>query len=165
MNVNALDYISYFAKIRKVEIDNFYLVTNGKIVSENFIKAIFNLYLMCNDNEYSGLALSVDKYHEKIPADNIRKLKVFGFFQEKPNGSLIHEGRARKLERGKYSRDEEIRKIDVEDGYMLYLNCKGNIVNGCDWSYKSQDKKRNIVCGFEQLSLEAITLYNNYYFS
>jgi organic radical activating enzyme len=169
LNVSALEYICYFAKKRKVEIDNFYVVTNGKVVSDNFIKAIFDLYLMCKDNEYSGLALSVDKYHEKVPADNIRKLKVFGFFQEKTNGNLILEGRAKKLPEDLLrSRDEKVYKIDVEDGYvqgMLYLNCEGNIINGCDWSYKSQDKKENIVCGLEQLSLEAITLYNYKHFS
>ena len=42
-----------------------------------------------------------------------------------------------------------------------YLNCKGNIIAGCDWSYESQDNPERIVCNVGDLTLDKIEEYAN----
>jgi hypothetical protein len=32
-----------------------------------------------------------------------------------------------------------------------YLNCNGNIINGCDWSYENQEKYK--ICAVEDLKM------------
>jgi organic radical activating enzyme len=141
------------AKKHKVDIGNFYIATNGKRVTNEFILAVMNLYLYCSDNEVSQLEVSTDKFHdvdEKIKR-NMEKLRVFKFTGVKHDIDekyLINQGNAslnyggRELSISKYDYDTD---THINEG-QIYLNCKGNILPSCDLSYENQDAK-NLILG------------------
>ena len=47
----------------------------------------------------------------------------------------------------------------IDDG-VIYLNCKGKILAGCDLSYNSQDDKDDerglVICDVDDLSMEVV---------
>jgi len=85
-------------------------------------------------------------------------------------GSLISEGRSKDFG----SRDNRIELFE-EDNWnesvsfsegLLYLSANGNIIAGCNWSYQSEDYKKDIkiahideLCGTDDL-IDAIRDYN-----
>lgn len=166
------------AKRNGTDIENFYIVTNGKQVTDAFLMAVMRLHCYCSDNEYSGLQYSNDYYHDPIITDNVKRLEVFKFASPRNTEDSapemgtyeIIEGRAKEngigvreetgigsrwfdLEDYIYDGDDSIREMHI------YLNCKGNIICGCDWSYESQDRKANKVCHVSKLSIEAVKSY------
>lgn len=142
------------AKKKDVRIGRFYLVTNGKLVSDAFMKAVLDLYLYCDDVEgvFHGVDLSNDGYHEEVPVESVKKLSAFRFFGKKQqedgrcyDDSLISEGEAAWNYGG---RDLNVGKICIypDDGDLIeavenniYLNCEGNVLPLCDLSYESQE--------------------------
>jgi hypothetical protein len=154
------------AKLYDTTIGNFYIATNAVVVPDAFIKAVVNLWLYCDENEISCLHRSNDQFHDEVSAENIDKLSAFRFAEEKYSKDynslhLINEGNAAANGIGK--RDNGDKEFSVENGYIseseVYLNCKGNIIAGCDWSYESQDHPNRIVCRVEDFSLEKIEEY------
>lgn len=104
-----------------------------------------------------GLCISSDNFHEVIPykSESIlsglkynRNDKVTDFHL----AYLLNEGRAKNLDSNIYKkREPHVDKLEYEfnktgdiDFYSgeLYLNAIGDVVSGCDWSYKSQKKYR-----------------------
>lgn len=163
---NDINHIIEIAKKYQVEIGNFYIATNGKKVSNEFLLALINLWTYCSDNEISQINVSNDEYHEMYE-NEANKLRVFSFTSNKfekdyyryQNGMVIADGRA--LEFGSRFIKPDLFIIDdnmIQDG-NVYLNCKGNIIAGCDFSYKSQNKKENIICKVEDFGLDK---FNNF---
>jgi len=149
------------AQKHQVKIGNFWLVTNGKVVSDRFLQSVVRLYGYCSDHEVTGLALSTDQWHEPCPPQNRRMLQAFKFYTEhgpRSVDNLITEGRGASCGA---SRDKRTGHIEIDDNQVedLYLNCKGNIINGCDWSYESQEDEDKIICSVHDLSVEAIHEY------
>lgn len=160
-------------------IGAFYIVTNGKQVSDAFLLSVMRLYCLCSEKESCGLQYSNDSYHTKITASNRDRLEVFRFTSPRNSGTYtpqqgryeINEGRAKKNhigvreEKGINTDFFEMESyIDLESGSIcdemtVYLNCKGNIVCGCDWSYRSQDRKNNVVCHVDDFSLDTVHAY------
>lgn len=165
---NKINAIVRTAKKHGVGIGDFYLVTNAKKVPDDFIRAVMNLYMYCDENETSALAYSDDEYHDEwhtsknAKNDNIKRLKMLSFIQRKPIYGLIAEGRAEYNSLA--DRAIHSNRICVDDdGYiddMIYLNCKGNIICNCDASYRTQDEPEYIVCHVDDLSLETLETYN-----
>lgn len=164
------------AKKHNVTIENFYIATNAKQVTNDFLLSIMELYCYCSDNEMSMVNYSNDDYHDTIKEDNIKKLSVLKFVSPKYEAGIlqgldyeINEGRAKENCIGNREETPKVKKHnDIEDFIFeetisseleLYLNCKGNLVAGCDWSYKSQDKKANKICTVDEFSLETVTEY------
>lgn len=104
-----------------------------------------------------GLCISSDNFHEVIPYESKsilsglkynRNDKVTDFHL----AYLLNEGRAKNLDSNIYKkREPHVDKLEYEfnktgdiDFYSgeLYLNAIGDVVSGCDWSYKSQKKYR-----------------------
>jgi organic radical activating enzyme len=153
--INAIVEI---AKNYNVSIDRFYMVTNGKQVSDEFLKAVLNLYLYCDDKSSEGslLQYSDDMFHEGMMQENKEKLEAFRFVSSRNDSHIdeyncISEGRAeengigdRKKTITGFSIDEYSDEFSIEDG-ELYINCKGNILSCCDLSYHSQDIKALII--------------------
>lgn len=164
LNVAGLKQVLYLLYYYGIRVDNFYLATNGKYVTVPFLQFLIEMFCYCDDNENSMVELSNDVYHEKPPDENIKKLKALSFFKEKYNEIildplLIAEGRSKDF--GDRRSEIEIFEIDKDMIYSsIYLNCKGNIISGCDWSYKSQDKPENIVCKVGELSIKKLKEYN-----
>lgn len=173
---HKIEKIIELAKKHGVSIENFYIATNGKQVSPAFMAAVVKLYCYCSDNEMSVLHLSNDIYHDDVDHDNLKMLEVFKFFGRKfgddgESGDYepIYEGRAKDnslggrdvpISSGEYgSMDEFVNEYGTGMEAEIYLNCRGNVVYGCNWSYKSQNAKKQVICHVNDLSLEAVGKY------
>jgi hypothetical protein len=158
----AVDRIRSIIKcIRKhrVEVGSFYIATNAKKVPPLFIVAVAELFALCDEREMCRLDFSNDDYHEEVPKNNIDLLKAFTFTEPKgeiPYESILDEGRgsqyctSREVTLDKF----RIHENSIQVGYV-YLNCEGNIIAGCDWSYESQRDPEKIVCGVKDMSVGA----------
>lgn len=139
----------------KVPVENFYVVTNGKVVPDSFILAMINWWTYCDDNEISGVALSIDKYHEKIPDENIKKLKALSFFNDTDKRTDWDKTPLLSIGRGKdfyFTRETEEKyrhlvEYEEEDDYIriesnITITAKGDILSTCDYSYDETDNLR-----------------------
>ena len=151
------------AKKYNIGIDSFYIATNAKQVTKEFMYAIFELYSYCSENEVSQVEISNDDFHNmnlnddeiKIRDQNIEKLKIFSLVGERGDieeSNLIPQGKA--LDNFYCKRTHrifapEIDFNDEKDYYSynetLYLNCKGNLLSDCDLSYETQDCETLII--------------------
>lgn len=172
---HKIDTIIEAAKRHGVTFGSFYIATNGKIVPDAFLMAVMRLYLYCDDKESCMLAYSDDPHHEWIEDENREKLEIFKFTQARGEsgrdygGYEILEGRAAengigiREEKGinpaYFDMDSYIYDESITSEMTVYLNCKGNIICGCDWSYKSQDRKANKVCHVSDFSIDTVTAY------
>jgi len=169
LNISGIRCILSVAKLYNVRIGNFFVATNAKEITHDFIRVMIDLYLYCEENEISQVAWSNDEYHDNNP-EAIKLLKALSF--SNPNypesnsrsGSvgIIDEGRAN--ENGLGGRILNLYPFEIEEDNIteseIYLNCEGNIINGCDWSYESQEEKERIICSVHNFSLEAVIKYN-----
>ena len=78
---------------RGIPVYGFYVVTNGKEVTKEFLMEMLSWYAYCiscgADAESCGLALSKDQFHEKIPAKNEQLLRGLAFFRHHFPGAYI----------------------------------------------------------------------------
>lgn len=152
-----IEAILRLAKKHNVEIGNFWLATNGKKVTDKFLCALIKLYAYCSDNEVTGVKISRDNHHEDIPKDNINLLKALSFVNEQDyndnDDTLLNEGEA--YQNGIGGRVPVESEIDIDNEDIIegdiYLNCKGEIILGCDWSYQNQPEHK--ICMVEDLTL------------
>lgn len=110
------------------------------------------------EEDYSGVAISNDEFHEDIDDDAYMILSGLKYYRKNDKNTdfsvaaLINEGRAKALSSSAYKKEEpKDIYLDVTNlganfldisGASLYLNAKGDIVVGCDWSYESQDMRK-----------------------
>lgn len=169
LNPAAIDYITESAKAHDVYIGSFYVATNAKQASQEFIMALLKLWLYCGENEeMSAVHWSNDDWHENDP-EVVRMLSCLSFasakYPDKPpcEEFLILEGRAADWSSSTRNPDDYGFEFDVEDSpeYMtegtLYLNALGEMVCGCDWSYEHQSGQA--ICHVDDLTLEKLKNY------
>lgn len=156
LNVPAIRYTLDKCKELDVRVFGFYLVTNGKEVTREFLEVMLDWYVyvvQCGgETEFSGLALSRDMYHEKIPFENEVLLRGLSFFREdkfqKGSRWLLSEGRGAALNEALNSvspecarisctEDEDEKIVSIEDS-PIYVTVAGDVILGCDWSYGNQ---------------------------
>jgi organic radical activating enzyme len=148
-------------KKHKIEIGNFYIATNGTIYSEEFFITIAKLYSYCSDNEISLVEVSTDHYHEKPNRKMLNLLKAFSFFHLKDNkyNIFINEGNAASNGIGQRELKED--SLDIDEEYIrepvLYLNCNGYVISGCDWSYNNQNKHK--ISKIEEFDINKLLTY------
>jgi len=159
---DLIEHIADIGRDSGVGIGNFYIATNGKKVSDEFLMAVLKLYLTCEENDYSELAVSVDNHHEEIPPENLKRVKAFQFggLREISSPSswrgIIDQGRAE----GWGDRELSPEEFEIDDwgeddtriNGTLYLNVHGQIIAGCDWSYDNQPE--HFICHANEFSLE-----------
>jgi len=157
-------------KAHNVTVDNFYCVTNGKIVPDAFLGAILRMYAYCSSNEISELAYSNDNFHSTVSPENIKLLEAFSFTVPKgecDEDFLIMEGRAEEnfYDTGRWEGPGYYTLGDmgyIDEG-IIYLNCNGKIVSSCDLSYKSQNQRKFIVADVKSPDFnlwDSLTTYN-----
>lgn len=139
----------------ETEIESFYIATNGKEVSEDFIRAIFEWWMFCFDaadiyDRGNGVEISSDIYHQYVDEDNVKKLMAFRFVEKRDVDSnyndgkqLVWEGRA--AENFVTSNVRDPGEVDIEENcdtinHTLYLDCLGNLHTCCDLSFDTMDK-------------------------
>jgi len=160
MNVPAISYFLEKAKELKISISTFYIATNGLNISEEFILACLRLFSYSDDKEGCQVQVSNDVFHSNEGNYNTHLLDGLSFFGRKFSEeryeydryrSLISEGRAK--DNFGDANKVSITKIECKDdldGTDVVLNCNGQIINGCDWSYVSQ--RKHILCSVDKLS-------------
>ena len=156
-----LEGILSLVKEYQIPVENFYLVTNGKVVSDAFLSAVLHWQSYCirfgMEPELSGLALSKDEFHEEIPPENEAKLRMFSFFTEDKMVSFLDTNRPKILDMGRaselYANSGYTRElvhfdpvIDVEGDTVcfregsLLATTDGKLLSECNVSYDRADE-------------------------
>jgi hypothetical protein len=161
-----------------IDVGSFYMVTNAKVWRPELPELIQSLYNFCTDNEVSGVDISTDTYHEHIQLIRlafkdrlndelyctIGREDLVGMRRDIPYENIMEEGRGVQYGSGRLEVPPDI-QIETWSGTPaitegdIYLNCEGNVIHGCDWSYKSQRKPENIICAASDDFEEAILEY------
>jgi hypothetical protein len=160
MNVEAISYFLKKAKELNISIDGFYIATNGLTISEEFILVCLRLFSYAQAKDLCSVHVSNDVFHANEGSYNTELLDGLSFFgrkfsEERYNyygyRALIGEGRAK--ENFGDTRKVFTTKVETKndlDSTDVVLNCNGQIINGCDWSYASQ--KKHMLCSVDKLS-------------
>jgi hypothetical protein len=179
--MDAMDHTLKALRGWRIDVESFYIATNGKRISQRFADLVCMFYYYCGDNDVSRIDLSNDNYHDECSSCIPEKLEVLNYsLQEDLVGfktpfepkyahgmTLINEGRAEKNGLGQKDyngeeimwrtedEDDEDSEFVIDDGAVC-LNCKGNVIRGCDFSYEDQDKPENILCRYDNGDLEKV---------
>lgn len=156
-----MEYFLEQCKNRRILIGNFYIATNAVKITESFVMFTLRLFAYCDEKEYCQVHVSNDIYHMDLTDFDLELLEGLKFFGKKfakdrdnySNGvSLINEGRSQNNRHAHkvYSIDDEMTAEEFTDECEVYLNCKGEIINGCNWSYSSQKKHK--LCDVGEMS-------------
>jgi len=170
----VIEMIVECARFYGVSIGNFDVTTNGSQITSEFLVAMIHLYEFCHDNEISSLAWSDDVFHCEEWREGERLLRALSFAGPRNNDSLdwtgkevLKEGRAgidseavegrRPVSRETFQ-EGELDDDRVMDG-VVYLNCEGKVIAGCDWSYESQRFSKNIICHVDDFGIDKVRAY------
>lgn len=161
LNIPLMYDVLHYVKKHDIPVDSFYIVTNGKVISDEFLKLLLEWYIYTiphsPEPDMSGIALSKDIFHEDIPYENELKLRAFSFFKEdkitnweEKQYSLIDQGRASKLSKTAYkiwtkpsSHQLYVDRTPNENFVIddeIYISAKGEICGDCDLSYANMTK-------------------------
>jgi len=155
MAVGVIEYFLTEVKRRGIGLGSFYIATNGIEVSEDFIMVCLKLYSYSYEKSYCKIDVSNDMFHQAEGGYNTELLDGLAFIGRKYEKEgydfdnrtrLINEGRGSNYNTKNKAEGGQITTVEEFRDTQIYLNCKGNIISGCDWSYKSQDKPENILC-------------------
>jgi len=175
--LRAIRWFMEECRHRSINVDNFYIATNGKVYRKEFIDTIRDLFWFCGDNEISGVDFSNDSYHDEINNHLYYKLQDLSEMELVDNWGhhlsiekrikdttarslVLDQGRAkgwgdREVEPDALQWEEHDYNTYVSEG-SIYLNCLGNVINGCDWSYSEQNHPSNILCRAADFSEDVI---------
>lgn len=179
LNLDIIEYTLEVVKSKNIFVGEFFIITNGKhyekrqidicnawieyIMSMNYNldESVSRKYSYCNEDifNYSGIAVSLDEYHEEIPLENYFKYRMLAYYSTVKEHSdnekfeLINEGNAKTNGIGKFNRDYSELSIsadaidspngvqleNIEIDGILYVSANGNILGDCDMSYEHAD--------------------------
>ncbi|MFP4461515.1 MAG: radical SAM protein [Thermotogota bacterium] len=156
-------------KITGIDIGNFYIVTNGKEVSNEFLKSVEAMKKACSQNDKSHVEVSNHVYNKSLTDANIQRLKTLSIPVKVKYESeiffpytILNEGFAK--ENGLGYRDFPLpsyrkKYINFDREFlsrriMLYLNTRGKVLYGCNWSYESQENPQHIICNAKDFSFD-----------
>lgn len=141
--------IDYIIK-RNIPLESFYVATNGTIFSEKLFMALVRLYDYCYEPEMCALDISDDHWHEDAYTNCgvstlYSALSFCGKRGDMVETTLISEGKA--AGNGWGNRHMNTKLTFAYDygsnGYLnvdsVYVNAKGDILPGCDYSYRTQE--------------------------
>jgi len=159
--VDRIKYIVQQIKHWNINLDAFYVVTNGKQASVELALVLIELYAYCQGEKgkhgehfIGGLTMSQDQYHQAECYDYQPAMDLYSgltFFRpDERKGDIdmpYDEGLAK--DNGIGERIVDLNRIGVEvDDYgdvtandgPVYINALGDVVPACDLSYQSQDE-------------------------
>jgi len=158
------DIISQCHKILKrndVYIDSFYISINGVYPGDKnarkFVRVVAELKYDCDDSSLSFIHISNSQFHriersELETFDECKKWirKLEGIF------TFVHLGQENyeedyllKQGRNKSGRQVTPEEFEMEENLVkgsFYLNCEGDVVAGCDYSYDTQSEYKICHC-------------------
>ena len=166
LNTPIIEKTLKYVKEQDIPVYGFYIVTNGKVLPDDFLTTVIKWYaycVTCGAEEYScGISLSKDTFHTEIPYENEMILKGFSFYRDDKTTDfkkipLILKGNALHLDTRQYKTriNEDEENIRVEDfnetnntyylsDNTIYISVKGDILADCDYSYEEME---NITIG------------------
>jgi hypothetical protein len=156
--VPVVEEVTAAIRRHRVEVNNFYIVSNGKTTparARKFALALLDLYscLSYPEEELTGLTVSGDAWHEEVKIPEV--YKGLGFFMKDRHGprsedGVILDGRAKLNGIGRREA-QDMDPFDVEgfdgagvDGEIrvnndLYIAANGNVTSQCDMSFARMD--------------------------
>jgi MoaA/NifB/PqqE/SkfB family radical SAM enzyme len=152
LNVPVIQYFVDQVQSREIGVGSFFVVTNGKVESLPLMHALINLYAICDEPELCGLVVSSDRYHESVSKPKL--YSALKFFNAEGHGPaseeyIIRSGRAHVngIGKKKYRERAESWDFDTQDDYIcvnntLHISANGNVMPGCDFSYRRIDRER-----------------------
>ena len=165
LHPEIIQQVLEIAKVHEVEIQNFYIATNGLIRNDDVLMTILKCFQACTDNEISMVKVSMDQFHKEAwETDQTQEIKQFfkpfSFVEcnekELKLDYLYAEGNLegtccttrkvdipKELEMECWCEKEDVSIIIEND---IYLNVHGKILLACDLSYENQDKPKNQFC-------------------
>jgi len=165
-----MDMILARAGFHGVDIGNFDITTNGMDIGGDFLAAVARWYAYCSDNEISTLTWSDDVFHDDSWQAGAELLKAFRFARGRGEGGyhaldwrgdhVLKEGRADGTGNILGLKLPKLSPFVLDDNRLMeghvYVNCEGNVISGCDWSYKSQRLQEHIICRAKDFSLDQV---------
>ena len=152
LNIPAIRYITKRLKDLNIPLGSAYIVTNGKEVSNDFIFACLELFMLADEPEFNGLALSQDMFHEDVPMENVSKLRQLAAFTCEDKNTdfdrvpLLDLGRARNLNSfAKRGPVHDAFIAIVDNGILdlsestLTVTVNGDLLTECDYAYDDTD--------------------------
>lgn len=151
LNLDAIEHTLQVVKDRNIDVGCFYLVTNGKKVTDRFLHLMIDwtVYcLSCNRYEMSdgmgGIALSQDMYHAEIDPINILRLQTLAFFRPDDKRMDYSTRRPIKLGRARNLDSVEVARhgLSVEEGMIegdVALTVTGDILPECDYEFSETE--------------------------
>lgn len=156
LNIDIIRYTLEKCKEKHIDVQGFYIVTNGKIVQEDFLITCLRWHaytIKCGlEPEYSGVALSRDKFHDQIPQENVELLQTLACFRPEDKHTDFNKygvnpiGRAAKLtDMPKNSHHHQT----LPDGFIICqdddsctietmtVTVNGEILSDCDYDYSN----------------------------
>lgn len=161
LNVDAIKFTLAAMKKYDVRLGGFYIATNGKKITEEFALICIRLYAYAEEKEMCSVVMSNDQFHDNVQVSEL--LQGLAFFSKRyPKGRneyILREGRAVDLNaEGKIFCSEIDSRESFQEG-EIYLNAKGEIINGCDWSFANQ--KKHFVCKVDDMADTYESLLND----
>jgi hypothetical protein len=166
LNPEAIEDFIKIVTRQNINVGYFYIATNGKVVSERMFLACARLYALCYEKEMCQIVLSDDQFHHDQQTHNGEIFQAFRFFTQR--GS--QKWSAQWINQGRYAeyygdgRENKTYPFQVDEQFIsdseIYLNCEGNVIAGCDWSYKSQRDPENVVCSAGDDLLRSVLEWN-----
>lgn len=163
LNVPIMNYFLEQCKANNIYVGSFYIATNGMKVNEDFVLFCLRMYSFCGDKEFCQVEVSNDLFHANEGNFDETLLSGLSFFSKKFENdgynyhygdSLIKEGKAKtELGMGRETDKGQTKSkmdLDTFNDSDIYLNCKGEIIYGCDWSYANQ--RYHKLCNVDELT-------------
>ena len=170
LNMSAIKRTFETIRLLDIPLGGFYIVTNARAYKKELIELLDEMYEYCYEKELCGLAISDDEFHAKYRDEFTFKRNsihyaydCFGdmrkYFRQNEKKTdwqssyLLNEGRAKNIHSPYIKKRENtvssviddlvhIYKGDNNIGGTLYLNALGELIDGCDWSYHSQNQHK-----------------------
>lgn len=172
LNLPIINYTIEKLKQSDISLNRFYIATNGRANNDmEFIKTCIELYNLADEKEFSMVEVSSDIHHlcwmdDTFTGSLLAALRFASKRDEDVNYNDKHSGVIAEGFGVDFNNARELKVHDWKEypeDLVLYLNCDGQLINGCDWSYKSQKEKEDIrLCTIDNFS-EWLKEYNEVY--
>ena len=159
LNVDIINYTLEKCKQLRIPVLEFYIVTNGKVVTEDFLIACLRWHAYVIEHsiepETSGVALSRDKFHEPIPNENIALLRTLACFRPDDKHTNFDKYGVLALGRGAFLADTPVNEyrhptrpdnfiMEMDDNEVrverMTVTVDGDILSDCDYAYDDTAK-------------------------
>lgn len=161
LNIPMINYIIEKLENSNITLSSFYIATNG-INNNNidFIIPCIKLYNLADDKDLCSVQTSSDIQHTYYMDDTFTDslMSALKFANKRDEDKNYMDGGA--IDQGNASlycpnaREEIVYDwIEYIEDTIFYLNCNGMIINGCDWSYDTQDNNPDVqICKVDEFA-------------